>query len=339
MVNVLTRKARKGAGRIWGTIRHANERVANAIDAQQHPPASPHEPVRRAIGFLRREVRDGGLLVYAGGRLSYPEVTGYTIPTALQLQEARWAQRAGAYLLNRQLPDGSFGDPDYNLPYAFDTGQALRGLVTLSRSQEEYVEPARQAADWLVRQVDESGRLGTPTQSLWSLQNGSRIPETIHLYVAPALRGAAAALKSDGYRQAAEAITDYYLNQWSGRFDTLSHCYGYILEALIDMDRLDEARAGLGDAERIQRDDGSVAGWPGEEWICSTGLAQLSICWSKLGRSERAHRALSYLLPFQRASGGFLGSWGPGAWYLPDKEIGWAVKFFLDAWNWKEKSV
>src|SRR5947209_19283243 len=119
MVNVLTRTARKGADRIWGTIRHANERVANAIDAQQNPAVSPHGPVRRAIGFLRREVRDGGLLVYAGGRLSYPEVTGYTIPTALLFEEERWAQRAGAYLLSRQLPDGSFGDPDYDVPYAF----------------------------------------------------------------------------------------------------------------------------------------------------------------------------------------------------------------------------
>ena len=103
------------------------------------------------------------------------------------------------------------------------------------------------------------------------------------------------------------------------------------------MNRLDEARAGLRDAEETQRDDGSVSGWPGEEWVCSTGLAQLSICWSKLGQPERAKRALEYLLPFQRPSGGFLGSWGPGAWYLPDQEIGWAVKFFLDAWHWTER--
>ena len=339
MVNVLKRKARKGADRILGSIRLANERVANAIDAQQNPPASLHEPVRRAIGFLRREVRDGGLLVYGGSPLSYPEVTGYTISTALLFQETRWAQRAGAYLLRRQQADGSFGDPDNDIPYAFDTGQALRGLATLARTQAEYAEPTRRAADWLVRNVDDAGRLGTPSQNQWSLQNGSKIPETIHLYVAPALCEAATLLGSDTYRQAAEAITEHYLKQWSGRFDTLSHCYAYILEALIDMGRLSEARAGLEDAKRIQREDGSVAGWPDEEWICSTGLAQLCVCWSKLGETERAGRALEYLLPYQRPSGGFLGSWGPGAWYLPDKEIGWAVKYFLDAWHWKERTV
>ncbi|HLJ56318.1 MAG TPA: hypothetical protein VKT77_14855 [Chthonomonadaceae bacterium] len=336
MVNALTRKARRGAERIIGRIRHANERVANVIDVRQNPPSSAHEPVRRAIGFLRREVRDGGLLVYAGSPLSYPEVTGYTIPTALQFGESRWAGRAGAYLLARQLPDGSFGDPDCNAPYAFDTGQALRGLLALARTQAEFVDPARRAADWLLRHVEPAGRLVTPTQTLWSLQNGSRIPETIHLYVAPALRDAAELLATSAHRDAAEAITDYYLERWSGRFDALSHCYGYVVEALIDMGRLDAARAGLADAERMQQDDGAVPGWPDERWICSTGLAQLSVCWSKLGQTERARRALRCLLPHQRPSGGFYGSWGPGAWYLPDREIGWAVKYFLDAWQLAE---
>ena len=335
-MNFVTRKARRGADRIVGTLWHAHERVANAIDSRSHPPVSPHEPVRRAVAFLRQQVRDGGLLVFGGGRLSYPEVTGYTIPTALLFRETRWAHRAGAYLLKRQLRDGSFGDPDRNAPYAFDTGQALRGLTALAQSECDYIEPARRAADWLVRQVADNGRLGTPTQTAWAMPNGAYIPETIHLYVAPALREAAELLHAPCYAQVADAVTDFYLNQWSGKFDTLSHCYGYIVEALIDMGRHDEARTGLADAETIQREDGSVAGWPGEQWICSTGLAQLSICWYKLGQPERGERALAYLLPYQRQSGGFLGSWGPGAWYMPDKEIGWAVKFFLDAWHWKE---
>jgi hypothetical protein len=40
---------------------------------------------------------------------------------------------------------------------------------------------------------------------------------------------------------------------------------------------------------------------------------------------------MTYLKRIQNDGGGFFGSRGPGADYMPNAEISWAVKYFLDA--------
>jgi malonyl-CoA O-methyltransferase len=66
--------------------------------------------------------------------------------------------------------------------------------------------------------------------------------------------------------------------------------------------------------------------------VCSTGIAQYALVWYRLGNTERADRALAYLERIQNKSGGFSGSYGEGAKYIPGAEISWAVKYFLDAY-------
>jgi malonyl-CoA O-methyltransferase len=65
--------------------------------------------------------------------------------------------------------------------------------------------------------------------------------------------------------------------------------------------------------------------------VCSTGLFQYAVIWYKLGDLARADRAFNAACRLQNGTGGFYGSYGPGANYFPDEEIGWAVKYFLDA--------
>jgi malonyl-CoA O-methyltransferase len=81
--------------------------------------------------------------------------------------------------------------------------------------------------------------------------------------------------------------------------------------------------------------DGAIPAYPGVDWICSTGQAQYAVIWYKLGERDRAERAVRNLERRQRRSGGFYGSWGPGARYFPGEEISWAVKYFLDAQWWR----
>ena len=46
---------------------------------------------------------------------------------------------------------------------------------------------------------------------------------------------------------------------------------------------------------------------------------------------------MRYLQKIQNKSGGFYGSYGPGAKYISGGEISWAVKYFLDAWRLKQQ--
>jgi len=70
-------------------------------------------------------------------------------------------------------------------------------------------------------------------------------------------------------------------------------------------------------------------------WVCVPGLVQLAVCWYKTGRREAANVAMQWVEQRQEASGGFRGSWGPEAWYLPSNEPAWAVKYYLDAHMWR----
>src|SRR4030067_23616 len=100
--------------------------------------------------------------------------------------------------------------------------------------------------------------------------------------------------------------------------------------ALVGPGRPDLAREGLAQAAALQRSDGAIPAYPGVDWVCAPGVAQLALTWYKLGDRERADRAVAYLERVQNPSGGFFGSYGRGALYFPREELGWAVKFFLD---------
>jgi hypothetical protein len=134
------------------------------------------------------------------------------------------------------------------------------------------------------------------------------------------------------WKAAAERCLDYYLEHpHLLQLANLTHFLAYELEALIDLDRADRARPVLDELASIQAADGSVRARDGAAWVCTPGLAQLAVCWYKLGQTEPAGRALQWLERHQRSSGGFLGSVGPGADYFPRAELSWAAKYFLDA--------
>lgn len=251
--------------------------------------------------------RDYSLLT--GWSSSYPETTGYIIPTVIAL-----AQRTGDEALHGrarrmldwcvaiQFPEGGFQggkiDSTPRVPVTFNTGQILLGLAAgVAAYGEAYEDAMHRAASWLRDSQDADGcwrRHPTPfasagdkayeTHVAWGLFEADRVAPG-HGY------GAA------GLRQVDWALTKQRANGWfaSNCLDNpllpLTHTIGYALRGLLEAHRF-SARAGLLDAAartgtsvaKAVRDDGYLAGrlgpdfQPAASYACLTGSAQNAHC-------------------------------------------------------------
>ncbi|HNQ05324.1 MAG TPA: prenyltransferase/squalene oxidase repeat-containing protein [Thiobacillaceae bacterium] len=286
----------------------------------------------RAMDWFKDHMIPGqGIIVHTRQPVAYPEVTGYWIPTLYAWGEPELARACTRWLLSIQLPEGAFPAPD-GVPYTFDTGQVMRGLVAALGDVEGAEDALRRACDWTLTQIEDSGRLTTPSTELWT----DIASDLIHVYVLPPLVAAGQRLGVQAYLDGARKVLAYYKAQPAlVPFNRLSHFHAYVMEALCELGELDLARQGMADVEKLQRPDGAVPAYPDVEWVCSTGLAQYAIVWQHLGQYERADRALRYLEGIQNKSGGFFGSYGKGAQYISGAEISWGAKYFLDAWKMK----
>lgn len=289
----------------------------------------------RAMDWFKQHMVPGqGIIVHTKQPAPYPEVTGYFIPTLYNWGEKELARTCTKWLLSIQLSDGAFPAPD-GVPYTFDTAQIMRGLCAALGDVEGVETALRKASDWMLTQVDASGRLKTPSTEQW----GDIASDLIHTYALPPLAQAGKLLGVKEYEEAANFVLAYYKKQEGlAPFNRLSHFHAYAMEALCEMGELDLARQGMADVARCQRPDGSIPAYPDVEWVCSTGMAQYAIVWYTLGDKERADQAIRYLEKIQNKSGGFFGSYGPGAKYISGAEISWGVKYFLDAYLLKLKA-
>lgn len=303
-------------GRLWLTRR------------KRLPPAGVTTAADKALWWLRaNHLASGGIRVHSRYHKAYPEVTGYIIPTLLDHHEEDLAARLVEWLVSVQQPDGSFADPAHGEPHIFDTAQALRGLLAGGNLVAGVQPSIERAAEYLVSRMVDGGRQGFAPQ-----YEGSTIQETIQLYSLAPLFEAARRTGNSQWKAAAEGCLEHYLQHpHLLQLDNLTHFLAYELEALIDMDRVDNARPVLDELASIQAADGSVRAKNGASWVCTPGLAQLAVCWYKLGEDEPANQALEWLERHQRPSGGFLGSVGTGADYFPRAELSWAAKYYLDA--------
>lgn len=125
--------------------------------------------------------RDGGVARHydlkSGWGSSYPETTGYIVPTVLEghrlFPDRQYSQRAKEmleWLRSIQFESGAFQggmiDQAPRVPVTFNTGQILLGLAAgAGEIGEPYAASAAAAADWLVE---------TQVESAWALshQNG-----------------------------------------------------------------------------------------------------------------------------------------------------------------------
>lgn len=294
-------------------------------DRRGLPPVDPgiDRAIEAAVGWLIRAQdcsasRDSGVArhfsLLTGWSESYPETTGYIIPTLFVYARTsghdafrQRAQRMLDWLVSIQLPDGGFqGGTIYARPpvsVTFNTGQILLGLASGTRElgTPTYRSAMCRAADWLVQTQDPDGcwrRRPSPFTA-----PGEKAYE---MHVAWGLMEAARLEPDKAYGKAALANVRWALQfqQDNGWFDKccledaarpLTHTLGYALRGLVEAYRFagDQALlvASLRTADGLlsaMRNDGFLPGrldrqWQGAApWACLTGTEQIAQCWFML---------------------------------------------------------
>lgn len=304
---------------------------------------------KAAEWIKRNSVPGGGIINNSKLKESYPEVTGYYIPTLMKWGFSEFAVSYAKWLCSIQHGDGAWYDTEGKDPYVFDTAQILKGLLAVRNRVEGADIAVRKGCDWILSNIEESGRLTTPSKGEWG--EAGVCSELIHLYCLSPLYEAADVYGELKYREAAEKVADYYTREHGEEirnFGFLSHFYAYVMEALWGIGREELARESMKQMERLLDEKGYVPAYRDVNWVCSTGMFQLAIVWFKLGDLEHGNKALNYAAKLQNESGGWYGSYptmdAPKAMdrreypdYFADAEISWAVKYFLDAVYFKNK--
>ncbi len=324
-----------------GTLVSAVSRLRRIALALHGRKAIPEE---RALQWVKaHRIPGGGILVHHRHKAASQEVTGYFIPTLYHLGEGELAKDLARWEASVQKRDGAFVALD-GIPYTFDTAQVVKGFLAVVDEMPELEGGLRRACDFIETQIAANGEIRSPSYDMWRVPGGGVFSEYANLYVLPPLLEAGRRLSEPRYVAAAKRSISYFakrpdLVEFKPSSGTLSHIFGYMMEALVDIGEVDLARKGLQQVAAIQKEDGAIPAYPGANWICSTGMAQLAVAWYKLGDVELADRTSAYLERIQNPSGGFYGSYGVGASYFPREEISWAVKFFLDCYLLREEPI
>ena len=258
--------------------------------------------------------QDGGVArhysLINGWATSYPETTGYIVPTLLEfaqqnddLEIRHRAKRMLDWLISIQFPEGGFQggriDAKPRLPVTFNTGQILLGLsIGVREFGNTYLGPMQRAADWLVDTMDVDGCWRNYPSPFTII--GERAYDT---HVAWGLLEAARILPDKPYSETALRNVDWALTQQreNGWFENcclndpskpLTHTLGYVLRGILEAFRFTKKEIYLSAARKTthgileaMRSDGFISGrlssnWQGAvNWACLTGTAQIACCW------------------------------------------------------------
>jgi hypothetical protein len=258
--------------------------------------------------------KDGGVArdysLIDGWSSSYPETTGYIIPTLLREGRALGdpalvdrARRMLDWLVSIQMASGAFQGGTMGgypvVPVTFNTGQILLGLAAgVTECGPQYLKAMTSAADWLVATQD--------TDGCWR-KHGSPFTErgekTYDAHAAWGLFEAARVDPSRGYAEAAMrnlnwAISHQNEQGWfancclSDPDNPLTHTIGYMLRGMVEAYLFTREKkmleAALKTAEgtlSAMQPNGFLPGrldstWRGVvPWSCLTGTQQIAICW------------------------------------------------------------
>lgn len=247
---------------------------------------------------------------------SYPETTGYIIPTLYDYarhyggpQYAHAAYRMAVWEADVQLPEGGVRagrmDAEIVAPTVFNTGQVLFGWARAYQETGEirFKCALERAADWLVSAQDSDGawrRFASPfTSAKLNSYNTRSAFGLIRAYEV---------LERSSWREAADVNVAWTIgraheNAWlpdnslttspGGR--ALTHTIAYSIRGILEvgaaLNRYDYVEHALRMARAVaaqQRSDGALPGeltpdWkPAARWTCVTGNSQMAINWLRL---------------------------------------------------------
>lgn len=329
----------------------AAARAERRRDLQGVPPQDPGAAavIDAAVGWLARaqdqsRSADGGVArdfsLVAGWATSYPETTGYIVPTLLSEAEIQGrddlrerARRMLDWLAAIQRDDGGIQGGKIDAPIkqsvTFNTGQVLLGFCAGVRTFGRYHDNMHAAARFLRDSLDDDGcwrSHPTPyaapgekayeTHVSWGLFEAERLAPN-NGYGSAGLRQVGWALgkqKENGW------VADCCLNRPA---EPLTHTLGYYLRGIIEAHRLSREPGLLTAARRTadgligaQRPDGALPGrlrgdWSAAvPWACLTGVSQIAACWLDLfeetgraGYLDAARRANAFVRQTVRADG------------------------------------
>jgi hypothetical protein len=263
---------------------------------------------------------DGGVagryLLGEGWTSSYPETTGYIIPTfialARELDAGRFlerAQQAVAFLLPLQLATGGFSGGEVRQgatqPSMFNTAQILGGLLAWhSMSRDDRVlDAACRAGDWLVSIQSSDGA--------WRKYTYNDVTVTYSSHASCWLAALGRHTGGSSYLDAAGKHFDWVLSHQdaeTGWFDccgfsledhqhrrAVTHTIAYTLWGLLITSEILERADGLEAVEKaaagiLRRLE--LSGWlpgvldhcwrPQASYACLTGNAQMALVWLRL---------------------------------------------------------
>jgi hypothetical protein len=262
---------------------------------------------------------DGGVAgcynLVKGWGASYPETTGYIIPTFLHyaktfniLDAHRRAIRMADWEVDVQLPSGAVrsGMLDVRVgPAVFNTGQVLFGWSSAyaATGNERFARSAARASEWLLTNQDRDGA--------WRRNLSVITTSSVQSYNVRAAWGLAIAgeeFNEQRWSDAARRNADWTVaqqnedgwfacNGFSDGEDPLLHTIAYVLEGLLGIaevqhnDKYVEAVIkGVAPLIEIYRRENRLKGRYDERWKatvswrCLTGEAQLALVLFRLGR-------------------------------------------------------
>jgi hypothetical protein len=263
---------------------------------------------------------DGGIAAYysllTGYSQSYPEVTGYIVPTLYDFARAgpgeehesagTAAERATRWLLTLQSSTGSFPGGLRGVaaqPSVFNTGQILHGLVrsAVETSRPEILEATALAADWLIEVQQADGSWSGPV----AYQNTAHTYYSMVAWALAALSEHADDRADQRYRHAAEKNLNWVLPHFrkSGWVDGINlqghpnylHFIAYVLQGVLECaillgrnDALEMVAKSAWVLLRKFETNKYLAGAyspdfkDGLRFTCLTGNAQMSCVWLRL---------------------------------------------------------
>jgi folate-dependent phosphoribosylglycinamide formyltransferase PurN len=264
-----------------------------------------------------------------GWTSSYPETTGYIVPTFLALSRAlpqagfrQRAERAVQFLLSVQLPEGGF--PGLEIadnqvtPSVFNTGQILHGLTAWHREtgDEEVRIAAERAVQWLLGLQDRDGAFRRyfyeDRASTYSAYLACRLAEWGD-YATDRAAVAAASRHLDWtltHRRPNDWIALAGFNKEQHEADeAFTHTIAYTLAGILStaetLGRSDAIAAVAAAAERLARRlelsrflPGLIGGdWRGRSrYACLTGNCQMALIWFRLHGLSRNLRLVNAAL-------------------------------------------
>lgn len=259
----------------------------------------------------------------AGGWMpSYPETTGYIIPSLLEyaalvgsaqireraLAAARW--ECEVQMASGAVQGGPVCDPSRQQAAVFNTGMVLQGWSAAWRASREdrFLESALKAARFLVNDLDDDGHLRT---------HGPFVtPARIKTYnvlcawglLLTARNSGEGAFEAAAVRMAEAALGQQRPNGWFANNDlvdparALTHTIGYTLQGLLEVgaltgraDFIVAARKGAEAVVPRIKPNGYLAGRFDRNWdpavasVCLTGSAQLAVVMYRLDELAGDH--------------------------------------------------